>query len=81
MQSQYPRSDPGAVSDQKESMPLARQEFLCPWILRDSVTPDVGAIPVILGVLEHVGFELTLGIVGLGQHPRSTHDTDSCKYF
>lgn len=62
-------------------MPLARQEFLCPWILRDSVTPDVGAIPVILVVLEHLGFELTLGIVGLGQHPRSTHDTDSCKYF
>ena len=39
-----------------ESMPLERQEFLCPWILRDSVTPDVGAIPVILGVLEHLGF-------------------------
>ena len=81
MQSQYPRSDPSAFSDQKESMPLARQEFLCPWILRDSVTPDVGAIPVILVVLEHLGFELTRGIVGLGQHPRSTHDTDSCKYF
>ena len=81
MQSQYPRSDPGAVSDQKESMPLAGQEFLCPWFLRDSVTPDVGAIPVILVVLEHLGFELTRGIVGLGQHPRSTHDTDSCKYF
>ena len=81
MQSQYPRSDPGAVSDQKESMPLAGQEFLCPWILRDSVTPDVGAIPVILVVLVHLGFELTRGIVGLGQHPRSTHDTDSCKYF
>ena len=81
MQSQYPRSDPGAVSDQKESMPLARQEFLCPWILRDSVTPDVGAIPVILVVLEHLGFELTRGIVGLGQHPSSTHDTDACKYF
>ena len=64
-----------------ESMPLERQEFLCPWILRDSVTPDVGAIPVILVVLEHLGFELTRGIVGLGQHPRSTHDTDSCKYF
>ena len=62
-------------------MHLARQEFLCPWILRDSVTPDVGAIPVILVVLEHLGFELTRGIVGLGQHPRSTHDTDSCKYF
>ena len=37
--------------------------------------------PMILGVLEHLGFELTLGIVGLGQHPRSTHDMDSCKYF
>ena len=62
-------------------MPLAGQEFLCPWILRDSFIPDVGAIPVILGVLEHLGFELTLGIVGLGQHPSSTHDTDACKYF
>ena len=62
-------------------MPLARQEFLCPWILRDSVTPDVGANPVILVVLEHLGFELTLGIVGLGQHPRTTYDMDSCKYF
>ena len=81
MQSQYPRSDPGTVSEQMESMQLERQEFLCPWILRDSVIPDVGAIPVILGVLEHLGFELTLGIVGLGQHPRTTHDMDSCKYF
>ena len=47
-------------------MPLERQEFLCPWILRDSVTPDVGAIPVILVVLEHLGMELSLGIVRLG---------------
>ena len=66
MQSQYPRSDPGAVSDQKESMPLERQEFLCPWILRDSVTPDVGAILVILGRLEHLGVEFPVGIVRLG---------------
>jgi hypothetical protein len=47
-------------------MPLTRQGFLCPCILGDSVTPDVGAFPVILRVLEHLGVELPLGVVGLG---------------
>jgi hypothetical protein len=47
-------------------MPLAKQEFLCPWILGASATPDVGAFPVILGVVEHLGVELLLGVVGLG---------------
>ena len=66
MQIQHPRSVPGAGSDWKESMPLARQGSLCSWIYGDSVTPDVGAIPVILGVVEHLGFELPLGVGGLG---------------
>jgi hypothetical protein len=47
-------------------MPLARQGFLCPWILGDSVTPDVVAFPVILGVLEHLRVALPLGVVELG---------------
>lgn len=47
-------------------MHLARQEFLCHWILGDSVTPDVKAILVILGVLEHLGVEFPVGIVRLG---------------
>jgi hypothetical protein len=47
-------------------MQLARQEFLCPWILGDSVTLDVKAILVILGVLEHLGVVFPLGIVRIG---------------
>ena len=47
-------------------MHLARQEFLCHWILGDSVTSDVKAILVILGVLEHLGVEFPVGIVRLG---------------
>lgn len=35
-------------------------------ILWYSVIPDVGTCPVILQVLEHLGFDLPLGVVGLG---------------
>lgn len=65
MQSQQPRSAPDAGSDWKESVPLAGQESLCPWILLDPVTLAFGAdvvasSPLILCVLEHLGVELSV---------------------
>lgn len=51
-------------------MPPAWQGFLCLWILGHSVTPGVGVdvvvSHVILGVSEHLGFGLPLGVVGVG---------------
>jgi hypothetical protein len=45
----------------EEPVPLAGWGFLHPWILWAAVTLDVGAdivaLPVILGVSEHLGFE------------------------
>jgi hypothetical protein len=50
---------------------LAGQGCLHPWILGVPVTQDLGAdvvasSPVILGLLEHLGVKLSLGVVGLG---------------
>lgn len=55
-------------------MPLVRQEFLHARILRDPATPGVGAdvlasSPLILGVLEHLGVGLPLGVLGMGAEP------------
>jgi len=48
--------------------------FLCPWIPGVSVTPGVGedivaSSPLILGVSEHLGVRLPLGVVGVGVEP------------
>ena len=64
-----PRSAQGTGSDQKEPMPLARQGFLHPWILRIPVTLSVRAevvvsSPMILGMLEHLRVKLLLDVVG-----------------
>ena len=63
----------GTCSNQKETVPLAEQEFLCLWILLILVTFGVGVLGqilsfllMILGMLEHLGCELLLGVVGLG---------------
>ena len=86
----HPRSAHSTDPDKQEgACATGLAEFLHAWVLMIPVTPGFGdrccvlltSDPMILGVLEHLGFELTLGIVGLGQHPRSTHDMDSCKYF
>ena len=50
---------------------LAGQGCLRPWILGVPVTQDLGAdvvasSPVTLGLLEHLGVKLSLGVVGLG---------------
>ena len=50
---------------------LAGQGCLHPWILGVPVTQDLGAdvvasSPVTLGLLEHLGVKLSLGVVGLG---------------
>ena len=55
-------------------MPLARRDFVGPWILGDPVTLDirgnaVPSSPVILGMLEHLGVEHPLGVLGLGVEP------------
>jgi hypothetical protein len=59
-----------ADSNWEEPVPLTRWGFLCPWIAGVAITPGVGANVVapslvILGMLEHLGVELTLGVVGL----------------
>jgi hypothetical protein len=56
-------------------MPLDSQVFLCPWILLNSVNPDVGAFHMILGVVKHLGVEL-LGVMGL--HEESAIKVYSC---
>jgi hypothetical protein len=75
VQSQHPRSALGAGSDWKKSIPLDSQGFLCPWILLNSVTPDVGAFLMILGVVKYLGVEL-LGVIGL--HEESAIKVYSC---
>lgn len=54
----------------KEPIPVAEWGFLHPWI---PVTPgggaDIVASPVLLGVLEHLGVELLLGVVQVGAEP------------
>ena len=70
MWTKYPRSAQGTGSDWKKPIPLARQGFLSPCIAGVEVTPGVGAdvvapSPVILGVLEHLGFRLRLRVLGL----------------
>jgi hypothetical protein len=52
-------------------MPLAGWGLLNPWILVVPATHGVGAnvvasSPVILGVIEHLGLNLPLGVVELG---------------
>ena len=69
-----PKSAPGAGSNWKEPVPLASWGFLCPWIPGVPVIPSVGAYvvassPVVLGMLEHLGVELLLGVVGLCTEP------------
>jgi hypothetical protein len=55
-------------------MPLIGQGLLRPWIPGVPVTPDivldvVASSPVILGMLEHLGADLSMGVVGLGVEP------------
>ena len=66
-------STQGTGSDLEKPVPLARWVFQCPWIPRVPVSPGVGVgtdvvafSPMILGMLEHLGVELPLGVVGLG---------------
>jgi hypothetical protein len=59
-------STPGTCSNQKEPMHLAGHGFLSSWILGVPVTPGIGAdvvaSSVILGVSDHLGGELPLGM-------------------
>lgn len=46
--------------------------FLHPWVLGNPVTPGVrpdvvSFSPVMLGVLQHLGFEIPLAVMGLGE--------------
>lgn len=55
-------------------MSLAVQDFLHPWVLGNPVTPGVGpdvvsCSPVMLGILQHLGLELPLAVMGLGEEP------------
>jgi hypothetical protein len=54
-------------------VPPAGQGFLHSWMLRVPVTlgieADVVASPMILGVTEHLGIELPLGVVRVGEEP------------
>ena len=69
-----PKVCSGNLLKQEGTLPLPGQGFLSLWILGVPVTPGVGAdvvasSPVILGVLEHLGDELALGVVALGAEP------------
>jgi len=72
--SQHPRSAQGLRSEWKKPIPLAKWGSLCHWIPWVPVTPSVVAdivasSPVILCMLEQLGIELLLGVVGLGVEP------------
>ena len=71
MQNQCPRSAPVTGSNWKEPVPLAGRGFLGPWIPGVpgtlGVRADIVASLVIMGMLEHVGVKLPLGVVGLGE--------------
>jgi hypothetical protein len=74
VQSQCPKSAQHTGSVWKEPVPLARRGFLCPWIPGVPIIPGVGAdgvasSPVILGMLEYLGVELPLGVVGMSADP------------
>jgi hypothetical protein len=74
LQSLHPTSAQGASPDRPEETHVTGLlEFLHAWVSQVSVIPDVGgrccvlltSDPLILGVLEHLGVELPLGVVGL----------------
>jgi hypothetical protein len=73
LQIPHPRSAQGTSLDRKEPHATGRAEFLGAQALLVPVTPVFGADvcvllnsdPIILGVLELLGVDLTLGVVGL----------------
>lgn len=72
VRNRHPRSAQGTGSDPKDPMSLPGQELLCPWI--PGVTSGIGAVVVassllILGMLEHLGIGLPLGVLGKDAEP------------